>query len=40
MPSAAERLDIRDVMAGHWDAYAAANKVFIPDTSLLCDPAE
>lgn len=37
---AAERPDIRDELARHWDAYAAANNVIIPDRSPLCQSRE
>jgi arylsulfatase A-like enzyme len=33
---AAVHPDIRDQMAGHWDEYASANNVILPDRSLLC----
>ena len=33
---AAERPDVRDELVRHWDAYAAANNVIMPDRSPLC----
>jgi arylsulfatase len=37
---AAERPDIRDALARHWEEYAAANNVILPDVSPLCAPSE
>jgi arylsulfatase len=37
---AAERPDVRDLLAAHWEEYAAANNVILPDISPLCGPAE
>jgi arylsulfatase len=37
---AAERPEIRDMLAGHWDEYAAANNVILPETSPVCAPSE
>jgi arylsulfatase A-like enzyme len=37
---AAERPDIRDELTRHWDAYAAANNVIIPDRSPVCQSPE
>lgn len=35
---AAERPEIRDELARHWEEYAAANNVILPSASPLCRP--
>jgi arylsulfatase len=33
---ASERPDIREELAAHWDEYATANSVILPDRSPVC----
>jgi arylsulfatase len=37
---ASEYPQVRDEMIGHWDEYAKANNVILPDVSPLCRPPE